>query len=86
MNKQGSTTYSVLETICDWWTTHRFGPTMDEINEVVKLSGPSAVHFHIKKLEADNLIARVPRKHRSIRCTHKGARLVELMKEFEKED
>ncbi len=86
MAEAGSTTYAILESICDWWGNHRFGPTMDEINIDVGLSGPSAVHFHLKKLEADGLIARIPRKHRSIRCTHKGARLVELMREFEKED
>lgn len=86
MADPGSTTYAVLETICDWWSDHRFGPTMAEINSQVGLSGASAIHFHIRKLEADGLIARVPRQHRSIRATHKGARLVQLMREFEQED
>jgi SOS-response transcriptional repressor LexA len=86
MSESGSTTYAILEAIGDWWADHRFGPTMDEINTEVGLSGPSAVHFHLKKLEADGLIARIPRKHRSIRLTHKGFRLIELMREFEKED
>jgi len=83
MAEHGTTTYAVLETIYDYWKTSRVGPTLEEIRGNVNLSSPSAVHFHIKKLEEEGLVSRVPKKHRSMKPTHKGVRLVDLMREFD---
>jgi repressor LexA len=83
MAQHGTTTFAVLETIYDSNRETRIGPTLDEIREQIGLSSPSAVHFHIKKLETEQLISRVPGKHRSMRVTRKGAKLVELMRQFE---
>lgn len=86
MATHGTTTYAVLETIYNHWKTAHTGPTLEEVRETVNLSSPSAVHFHIKKLEEEGLVTRKPRKHRSMRVTHKGAKLLELMREFEEYD
>ena len=83
MAEHGTTTYAVLETIYYHWKTSRVGPTLEEIRADVNLSSPSAVHLHIKKLEEEGLVSRVPKKHRSMRPTHKGVRLVDLMREFD---
>lgn len=85
MATHGTTTFAVLETIYDHWQVSHTGPTLEEIRSQVGLSSPSAVHFHIKKLEEEGLVSRKKRKHRSIRVTHKGAKLIELMREFDEE-
>jgi SOS-response transcriptional repressor LexA len=83
MAQHGTTTFTVLEAVYDHYQTSRIGPTLDEIRIKVGLSSPSAVHFHIKKLEEDQLVQRIPGKHRSMRVTRKGAKLVTLMRQFE---
>ena len=83
MATHGKTTYAVLENIYDHWQESHAGPTLEEIRGSVNLSSPSAVHFHVKKLEEEGLVSRKARKHRSMRVTHKGAKLIELMREFE---
>ena len=85
MATHGTTTFAVLETIYDHWQVSHTGPTLEEIRAKVGLSSPSAVHFHIKKLEAEGLVTRKQRKRRSIRVTRKGAKLIELMREFDEE-
>jgi len=86
MATHGTTTYAILETIYDHWQVSHKGPTLEEIRATVNLSSPSAVHFHIKKLEDEGLLSRKAGKHRSMRTTHKGAKLLELMREFEEFD
>ncbi len=83
MAQHGTTTFTVLEAIYDHYQESRIGPTLDEIRKTVGLSSPSAVHYHIKQLEEDELIQRIPGKHRSMRVTRKGAKLVKLMREYE---
>lgn len=85
MTTHGTTTFAVLEAIYNHFQSSRIGPTLDEISAHTDLSSAAAVHFHIKKLEEEQLVQRIPGKHRSLRITRKGAKLVELMKSYEQE-
>lgn len=85
MASHGTTTFAVLEAIYDHYQKSRIGPTLEEIRTEVGLSSPSAVHFHIRKLEDDALVQRLPGKHRSLRMTRKGAKMVVLMRSLEDE-
>lgn len=79
----GETKFAVLEAVVTYCDTSRFGPTVDEIREAAGLSVRSSVQFHINDLIDSNFLTRIPRKHRSIRPTDRGKRLVEVMKELD---
>ncbi len=79
----GDTKFEVLATVVDHWANASFGPTVEEIRDAVGLSVRSSVQWHINDLLEDHYLERVPRKHRSIKPTEKGKRLVQILRELE---
>ena len=78
----GDTKFEVLATVVDHWENASFGPTVEEIREKVGLTVRSSVQWHINDLLEDKYLERVPRKHRSLKATSKGERLVEVLREL----
>ena len=70
----------VLEAVDNHWGKARFGPTVEEIRVEVGLQARSSVQFHINSLLDDGLLIHVPLKHRTLRTSDKGKRLVRKMR------
>ncbi len=79
----GETQWAVLTTIVDFCETARQGPTLQEIGDQVGVLGRSSVSHHVTTLMGEELVEKIYYKHRSLRPTEKGKRLVELMREFD---
>ena len=77
----GEKRFDVLAAVVDHCSKARFGPTSEELAATVGLSRRSSVHFHITRLLEDGLLEHIPQKHRSLRPTRKGRRLVELLRD-----
>lgn len=77
----GETKFDILAAVVDHCAQARFGPTVEELREKVGLSVRSSVQFHLNHLVEDGLLEHVPRKHRSLRPTDRGQRLVELLRD-----
>lgn len=80
------TKFEVLAYIVDHCATAAFGPSMEEIREEVGLTVRSSVQWHINDLLEEDLVTHIPRKHRTLRPTVRGIRLVELMREIDSAD
>lgn len=83
ISNNGDTRFAVLEAVVEWWETARFGPTVEEVRVEVGLGVRSSVQHHINNLLEDGLVENIPRKHRTLRPTDKGVRMVELMKSID---
>lgn len=79
----GETKFAVLEAVVEFCDNSRYGPTVDEIREAAGLTVRSSVQFHINDLIESRFLTRIPKKHRSIRPTDRGKRLVQVMKELD---
>ena len=77
------TKFEVLASIVDHCSTATFGPTVEEIRKEVGLSVRSSVQWHINDLLEEGYVSHIPRKHRTLRPTDKGLRLVGLMREID---
>lgn len=78
--KVTETKFSVLASVVDHWGRASFGPTVEEIRSEVGLATRSSVQWHINHLIEDGLLYNVPRKHRSLRPTDRGRKLVEVLR------
>lgn len=79
----GDTKFDVLAAVVDHWETASFGPSVEELRETVGLATRSSVQFHINDLIRDGFLHRVPRKHRALRATPRGEKLVSILREEE---
>jgi hypothetical protein len=85
--RYGDTKFEVLAAIVDWWegvddkASHAFGPTVEEVRVEVGLSVRSSVQWHINDLLAAGFLTHIPKKHRSLRPTNTGKRLVLVLRE-----
>jgi SOS-response transcriptional repressor LexA len=82
--RYGETKYEILAALVTHWEKNAFGPTVEELREAVGLTVRSSVQWHINDLLRDKYVTRVPKKHRTLRPTRKGTKLVEIMKELQK--
>jgi SOS-response transcriptional repressor LexA len=81
--RYGDTKFEVLAAIVDHWKTHTFGPTVEEVREAVGLTVRSSVQWHINDLLAAGYLEHIPKKHRSMRPTATGKKLVAVLREAE---
>ena len=81
--RAGDTKFEVLEAVSDHWKSARFGPTVDELREVVGLNARSSIQFHINDLIDDRYLVNVPGKRRSLKTTLRGEKLVEVIRDLE---
>lgn len=79
----GETKFSVLAAIVDHCSKARYGPTLAELADASGLTVRSSVQFHVDDLLENGMISRTPRKHRSIRPTPKGEKVVAMMRELD---
>jgi DNA-binding transcriptional ArsR family regulator len=63
--------YAVLRFLCDYTTEYRHGPDYQEIMSAVGLT-KSTVHYHLKQLEKQSYVKRVPCVCRGTTPTDKG--------------
>lgn len=78
----GETKFEVLAAVVDHRMRHSFGPTVEELREKVGLSTRSSVQWHINHLMQDGLVENIPRKHRTLKATVRGQKLVEILREL----
>lgn len=57
----------ILAFIARWYRQERTYPTVREIQKGLKISSPSVVDYHLRRLEQEDLITRVGRRSRGIR-------------------
>ncbi|MCS6964795.1 transcriptional repressor LexA [Thermoflexus sp.] len=57
----------ILAFIVRWYQQERTYPTVREIQKGLKISSPSVVDYHLRRLEEEGLIVRVGRRSRGIR-------------------
>lgn len=57
----------ILAFIARWYRQERTSPTVREIQRGLKISSPSVVDYHLRRLEEEGLIARMGRRSRGIR-------------------
>ncbi|HXF68718.1 MAG TPA: transcriptional repressor LexA [Thermoflexus sp.] len=60
----------ILSFIARWYQQERTYPTVREIQKGLKISSPSVVDYHLRRLEEGGLIGRVGRRARGIRLRH----------------
>ncbi len=60
----------ILTFIARWYHREKTYPTVREIQKGLKISSPSVVDYHLRRLEEEGLIARVGRRSRGIRLRH----------------
>lgn len=77
--RPGQTKYHVLVSLIEFTKKNAFGPTMEELAEVVGLSHRSTIHHHLHDLLNDDLVEKEEGRKRAFRPTRKGRRLVELL-------
>lgn len=77
--RPNSTAYDVLKVVVAWWETRSYGPSVDEVRELAGLKSKSTAQWHIERLADDELLSHVPGRHKSLRPTVKGQKLVELL-------
>jgi SOS-response transcriptional repressor LexA len=77
----GETKFDILAAVVDHRQVNNFGPTVEELRQQVGLTRRSSVQWHINHLMEDGLLENVPRKHRTLRPTDRGKRLVEVLRE-----
>lgn len=78
----GEKKFDVLAAVVDHRSEHNYGPTVEEIRETVGLSSRSSVQWHINHLTQDGLLENVSRKHRTLKATTRGQKLVEVLREM----
>lgn len=74
------TKFAVLAAVVDHCNQANFGPTVEEIRATVGLGNRSSVQWHINHLKEDDLLYNTPKKHRSLRPTPRGKKLVEVLR------
>lgn len=79
--RAGETKFDVLAAVVDHWDTATFGPTVEEIRHTVGLQVRSSVQWHINDLVEAGFLEHIPKKHRSIRPTSRGRKLVAILRE-----
>ena len=79
--RDGDTKYLVLTAVQDHWETSRFGPTVEELREVVGLQSRSTVQFHLNDLLLDGFLSHAPGKRRTLRLTKKGDMLLKILED-----
>jgi predicted transcriptional regulator len=84
--KTSDTKFQVLVAVVDYCSNSRHGPTVEEVRQAVELGYRSSVQWHLNALIDEGLLTHVPRKHRTLKPTPKGEKLVSLMREIEEED
>lgn len=57
----------ILDFIVRWYRDERTYPTVREIQEGLKISSPSVVDYHLRRLEEAGVITRISRQSRGIR-------------------
>lgn len=78
--KPSDTKFKVLEAVIDHYETASFGPTVDEVREVVGLGTRSSAQFHINDLVQQGFLNHLPGRARTLHATETGKQLVELMR------
>jgi SOS-response transcriptional repressor LexA len=82
--RYGETKFEVLAAVVDHWSVYsQHGPTVEEIRDTVGLSRRSSVQWHINSLSRDGFLENIPKKHRSLRPTDRGVKLVTILRELE---
>ncbi|WP_300047336.1 transcriptional repressor LexA [Trueperella sp.] len=66
---------AILRAICSSIAERGFPPTVREIGQIVGLKSSSSVKYQLDLLEHENLIARDPRRPRTIEVTDRGLEL-----------
>lgn len=66
---------AILRAICSAIAERGFPPTVREIGQIVGLKSSSSVKYQLDLLEHENLIARDPRRPRTIEVTDRGLEL-----------
>lgn len=77
--RPGQTKYHVLVRLIEFTNKNAFGPTMNELAEMVGLAYRSTIHHHLHDLMADELVAKEPGRSRAFQPTPRGKKLVELL-------
>ena len=67
------TRQKILQVIKQFTAQHGIAPTLTELAAAVDIRSRSNVLFHLRKLEADGLIARSPQTHRGITLVNSPA-------------
>lgn len=80
--RYGETKFEVLAAIADHRATNAFGPTVDELKDTVGLSVRSSVQWHINDLLDLGLLSHVARKHRTLKLTPRGEKLVSVLRDI----
>jgi SOS-response transcriptional repressor LexA len=81
--RAGETKFEIMAAVVDWWSENSYGPTVEELREAVGLTVRSSVQFHIDDLVGDGFLQRIPKKHRTLRPTNRGHKLVKVIRELE---
>ncbi len=67
MRELGGTTWRVLDALQEHIARRGYPPTVRELAQAVGLRTPSAVHYHLDRLERLGMIERAPGRSRAIR-------------------
>lgn len=82
--RYGERKFEVLAAVVDHWAVNsQHGPTVEELRERVGLSRRSSVQWHINSLMDDGFLQNLPRKHRTLRPTNRGRKLVHMLRELQ---
>lgn len=73
------TRFQVLKVVVDHEEEHSEGISLDEIAEILSLSGRPAVHYHIAPLLEEGFIKKAKTAHRYLRSTKRGRALVKII-------
>lgn len=79
--RYGDTKFEVLAAVVDHWEGHSFGPTVEELRATVGLSVRSSVQWHLNDLLEAGYLEHIPKKHRSLRPTKTGKKLVLVLRD-----
>ena len=71
--RRGDARHQVLSFVESFWAANGYSPSYDEIREGLGLSSRSHAAYHLRVLEREGLIERLPRAPRSLRLVSASA-------------